>query len=317
MRTPASPRPDEPPTDPRPRGDHFGRGMKRPKRNYPARPCRDCGKTFVPLWPTTIRCDDCHASLRPAPGSCCDCGVTLPLHRLASRRCDDCHRLRTERPATPAQPPVIVSCNRCGEMFERRKSSQAAACARCRSLASKEKRRVAYRRWLSKNPEKRAAQKRRHRERNRLHVREYKRTYDLRTRRDDCRVKLISLVRSRVATALKIVRQSGRVPASRGAWRLVGCTPAALVVHLESQFEQGMSWANFGRGGWHVDHIYPVGRADLTDQAQLLAAFNWQNCRPAWESDNLRKHARVTAASKRHFDELVALFREEATPPTA
>jgi hypothetical protein len=148
-------------------------------------------------------------------------------------------------------------------------------------------------------------------------VREYKRTYDLRTRRDDYRVKLISLVRSRVATALKVVRNSGRVPASRGTWRLVGCTLADLVVHLESQFEQGMSWANFGRGGWHVDHIYPVGRADLTDQAQLLAAFNWQNCRPAWESDNLRKHTRVTAATKRHFDELVALFREEAAPPTA
>jgi hypothetical protein len=128
-------------------------------------------------------------------------------------------------------------------------------------------------------------------------------------------VKLISLVRSRVATALKVVRNSGRVPASRGTWRLVGCTLADLVVHLESQFEQGMSWANFGRGGWHVDHIYPVGKADLTDNAQLQAAFNWQNCRPAWESDNLRKHARVTAAAKRHFDELVTFFREEAALP--
>jgi hypothetical protein len=97
--------------------------------------------------------------------------------------------------------------------------------------------------------------------------------------------------------------------------RLVGCTVAALVAHLESQFAEGMSWSNFGRGGWHVDHIYPVGRADLTDKAQLLAAFNWRNCQPAWESDNLRKSARVTAATERHFKELVANFRKDAAPP--
>jgi hypothetical protein len=38
---------------------------------------------------------------------------------------------------------------------------------------------------------------------------------------------------------------------------------------------------------------------------------------PEWENDNLRKIARVSAAAKRHFDQLVALFREEAAPPTA
>jgi DNA-directed RNA polymerase subunit M/transcription elongation factor TFIIS len=281
-------------------------------RIRPPRPCRDCGKTFVPSWPSTIRCDDCHAALSPDPRLCCDCGVMLPPRRLASRRCDDCHKLRLQRSRLA---PVIVSCHRCGEMFERRKSSRATACAHCRSRATKENKRIAYQKWKSENPEKRAAQKKRHRERNRLHVREYKRAYDLRTRRDDYRVKLISIVRSRVATALKIVRKTGRVPASRGTWRLVGCTLADLVVHLESQFDEGMSWANFGRRGWHVDHIYPVGKADLTDNAQLQAAFNWRNCRPAWESDNLRKHARVTAAAKRHFDELVAFFREEATLP--
>lgn len=271
------------------------------------RPCRDCGKTFVPSWPSTIRCDDCHASHKPVVRSCCDCKAALEGIRHDPRRCNKCYAARSR--------PVVLVCSECEKTFQRHRGSRAIACATCRSLARKDKKRVANQEWRLGNPEKRAAQKKRHRERNRLHVREYKRTYDLRTRRDDYRVKLISLVRSRVATALKVVRNSGRVPASRGTWRLVGCTLADLVVHLESQFEQGMSWANFGRGGWHVDHIYPVGKADLTDNAQLQAAFNWQNCRPAWESDNLRKHARVTAAAKRHFDELVTFFREEAALP--
>jgi hypothetical protein len=183
--------------------------------------------------------------------------------------------------------------------------------------AAKNRRSNERRAWRARSPEKYAAQKRRWKERKRDHVRAYKRDYERRTRRDDYRVKLISLVRSRVATALKAVRDSGKVPASRGAWRLVGCTLADLVVHLESQFDQGMSWANFGRGGWHVDHIYPVARADLTDKAQLLAAFNWRNCRPAWEVDNLQKSDKVTVAAERHFDELVALFAEEPATPNA
>lgn len=109
---------------------------------------------------------------------------------------------------------------------------------------------------------------------------------------------------------MKVIRVRGRVPASRGAWRFVGCTAADLAAHLESQFSEGMSWSNFGRGGWHVDHIYPVGKADLTDKAQLLAVFNWQNCRPVWENENLQKSARVSAAAKRHFEQLVAAFRD-------
>jgi hypothetical protein len=111
---------------------------------------------------------------------------------------------------------------------------------------------------------------------------------------------------------LRKVRKRGKASVSRGSMRFVGCSIADLVAHLESQFTSGMSWSNFGRGGWHVDHIFPVSKADLTDQAQLLAAFNWRNCRPAWEGDNLRKHARVTAETERHFKQLVATFREAA-----
>ena len=262
----------------------------------------------MPTWPAMIRCDACHASHQPFR-VCRDCKATLAGIRTDPRRCDKCHELRSR--------PVVLVCRECGETFQRHRRSGATSCSECRARASREKRRAEDREWRAKNPEKRAAQKQRWRERNRDSVRVYKRKYDRRTRRDDHRVRLISLVRSRVAAALKGVRDSGKVPASRGSWRLVGCTLADLVFHLESQFEQGMSWDNFGRGGWHVDHIYPVGRADLTDEAQLLAAFNWQNCRPAWEEDNLKKSAKVTAATQRHFDEIVAFFRGKADPPTA
>ena len=37
----------------------------------------------------------------------------------------------------------------------------------------------------------------------------------------------------------------------------VGCSYKELLDHLESQFDEGMTWENHGRGDgiWHIDHI--------------------------------------------------------------
>jgi hypothetical protein len=123
------------------------------------------------------------------------------------------------------------------------------------------------------------------------------------------REKLTVTIRSRVAMALRAARLRGSKVSERGALRFLGGTIYQLADHLQSQFRDGMAWNNFGRGGWHVDHVFPIARADLSDHAQLRAVFNWRNCRPEWESDNYRKNSRVTAAARLLFDSLVAEFR--------
>lgn len=266
-------------------------------RKQPLRACRDCGKAFVPSWPTTIRCDDCHASR--SPRRCHGCGATVRGQGTDPQLCPLCRQLEIAPPKCKdvgAEPRATAS---------RRKPPRDN-----QSAASKKARKAANNRlYRERHPEKMAEIKRRWRERNPDRARAYKRDYERNTRRENPRAKLLATMRSRVATALLEVKKRGRIPASRGAMRLVGCTVAELVVHLESQFSDGMCWGNFGRGGWHVDHIYPVAKADLTDEAHLLAAFNWRNCQPAWESDNLRKNANVSAVAKQHFETLVAMFR--------
>ena len=69
---------------------------------------------------------------------------------------------------------------------------------------------------------------------------------------------------------------------------LLGCTVAALRAHLESLFEDGMTWANYG-SGWHVDHIIPCAAFDLTDEAQQRKCFHWSNLRPLWGAENIAK----------------------------
>lgn len=92
-------------------------------------------------------------------------------------------------------------------------------------------------------------------------------------------------LRARLLKKLK----AARVKKNIGTWELVGCSPQHLIEHLEKQFTQGMTWDNHGK--WHVDHIVPCARFDLTDTEQQRRCFHFTNLQPLWASDNLKKWA--------------------------
>ena len=73
----------------------------------------------------------------------------------------------------------------------------------------------------------------------------------------------------------------------------LGCTFQELKDHLESQFTEGMTWDNMGRGGWHIDHIIPCAFFDLTKPSHQKVCFNWQNLQPLWEKDNCAKGDKI------------------------
>ena len=71
---------------------------------------------------------------------------------------------------------------------------------------------------------------------------------------------------------------------------LTGCTMEALKVHLERQWEEGMSWRNHTRLGWHIDHIRPWGSfKNLSDPRQQQQLFHFTNLKPMWARENCRK----------------------------
>ena len=74
---------------------------------------------------------------------------------------------------------------------------------------------------------------------------------------------------------------------------LLGCTIEHVRDHLESQFTEGMTWDNMGRGGWHIDHIIPCAFFDLSKPSHQKVCFNWQNLQPLWESDNCSKQDKI------------------------
>lgn len=70
---------------------------------------------------------------------------------------------------------------------------------------------------------------------------------------------------------------------------LMGCSPLKLTAYLESKFQLGMSWENYGMHGWHVDHIKPCCSFDLTDPEQQKICFHYTNLQPLWAKDHYVK----------------------------
>jgi len=81
--------------------------------------------------------------------------------------------------------------------------------------------------------------------------------------------------------------------AGRPVLEIIGCSKAELRKHLERQFQNGMSWENYG-AYWHVDHILPCASFDHSDSQQVLKCWHWTNLRPLSAEDNAAKKDKIT-----------------------
>ena len=80
--------------------------------------------------------------------------------------------------------------------------------------------------------------------------------------------------------------------------KYVGATVDFVKAHIEAGFTNEMSWDNYGRFGWHVDHYLPISSFDLRDEFQAQCALNWRNLRPIPAIDNLKKAASLPCDHK-------------------
>jgi hypothetical protein len=64
-----------------------------------------------------------------------------------------------------------------------------------------------------------------------------------------------------------------------------------LMQHLESKFQPGMTWDNYGIYGWHIDHIKPdvAFIYKSIDDEDFKKCWALDNLQPLWAKDNLRK----------------------------
>lgn len=122
-------------------------------------------------------------------------------------------------------------------------------------------------------------------EKNKDSVVSRKREYQKKKYNTSIHYRLRVILRARLNCILGGKQKAG------SAVRDLGCSTEELKKHIESQWEDGMSWDNYGRGKdkWSIDHIIPISLFNLEDEEQLKKACHYTNLKPMWFSDNASK----------------------------
>jgi hypothetical protein len=170
---------------------------------------------------------------------------------------------------------------------EVKKEKMAKAYAARMSDPEKRKKKNEYmKEWSKNNPEKRRVLADKWRMQNPEKVRIYRRKQEKAMRANPKTRALLNL-RSRLKEIMRELRQQ-----IKGKRKLIGCSIEHFTSHIESKFQRGMSWENYGTR-WHIDHIMPVSKFDHTIPAHVRQCWHYTNLQPLWAEDNLAKSDKI------------------------
>jgi len=121
----------------------------------------------------------------------------------------------------------------------------------------------------------------------RINHKEYRNEYNKNRLECDINYKIACNLRKRMGNAITRNQKSG------SAVKDLGCSIPELKTHLESKFQEGMSWKNWSLNGWHIDHIIPLDSFNLQDREEFLKACNYTNLQPLWAEENVSKKNKI------------------------
>lgn len=85
-------------------------------------------------------------------------------------------------------------------------------------------------------------------------------------------------------------------------WSALPYSPQELREHLENQFEEWMTWENYGtgEGRWNIDHIHPQSLLpyDSLEHPNFLKCWALENLRPLCSLENTSKSNKVLDIQK-------------------
>lgn len=161
-------------------------------------------------------------------------------------------------------------CGKCGELDRLVSTNQC-----CNCLKKRSNREIHYSsEWARKNRKKLNAKRRSRvgRVRNRRYYRVISKKIEF---------KVSAFMRSCIRRLLK--SETKRMVTSKDLYY----TRSDLIEHLESLFEDGMSWDNYGE--WHIDHIKPISAFIREGNLNHNEVNALDNLQPLWAKDNISK----------------------------
>lgn len=150
---------------------------------------------------------------------------------------------------------------------------------------SRERLRPIKQAWADNNREKCRASVRKHYYKNRDKLNAY-----LRERR---RTNVQYRVKKNISRKINLALHRNGTSKSIPTLGLIGCDLPFLKNFLAARFTNGMSWTNYGKNGWEIDHVIPCKRFDLSKIDQQRACFHYSNLQPLWGLDNRLKSWKI------------------------
>jgi len=207
------------------------------------------------------------------------------------------------------------TCSKCEEIkpiieYAKNKNKWDGICSQCKMCQKKyynensDKVKERISKYIKENPEKKKQQdkksyqkrkekiyeyKKEYYKNNKEKIKEYHREYKRERRKIDPNFKLRNDISRRILIAIK----ENNACKEYNTIELIGCTIENLREYLENQFKEGMNWENHCYRGWHVDHIIPCSKFDLTDPEQQKECFHYTNLQPLWGWENMKKGNRT------------------------
>ena len=112
--------------------------------------------------------------------------------------------------------------------------------------------------------------------------------YKINKMKTDPLFKLERRLRCRIYCAFK----SQDLKKTERTHKYIGCSSNFLKKWLVYQLYDGMTLENYGKF-WHIDHVKPCSKFDLSNDKEVEECFNWKNLRPYLASKNLQKNNEV------------------------
>lgn len=214
-----------------------------------------------------------------------DCFTKLKTNKDGlSNYCKDCRKLNDkEQKLNASQTHVIVdetkskTCTTCnltksfGEFRINRKSNDnlTHSCLQClpKNNWTNEKQHESEKKYRMNNPDK------------------MKEKYKKHGQNINCRIR--SSLNHRISGALKTSNNKKK----NKTIEYLGCNIYFLQKWIEFQFQENMTWENYGQ--WHFDHVKPCSSYNFSEKEQIKECFCWKNMQPLWKIDNLKKSNKI------------------------
>lgn len=219
--------------------------------------------------------------------------------------CKDCDKkagkIRTDRIKNQEKINVdVIICFKCkkekdAESFDRNKCSSngyQSSCKVCRKTHRAENKNyqiIINREWRKNNKEYKAKKDKEYRINNKEKINIVKREYEKNKRKTNPLYKLSCNIRRNI----KYIFNNSDFNIKNNTLDILDCSMKEFKSHIESQFENWMSWENYGdvcgdspgyNCSWDLDHIIPISYAKAEEQLYLLN--HWSNFQPLCSRKN-------------------------------